>query len=235
MILTPIPAFKDNYIWALQNASYVVVVDPGDPQPVTTYLQKNNCRLSGILITHHHPDHVGGVQALLEQFSVPVFAPASGSYEFPHQPVSEGNRIYLLELNYELEVIEVPGHTLDHIAYLGNDVLFCGDTLFGGGCGRVFEGTMDMMHSSLQRLANLSPETAVCCAHEYTLANLAFAQSVDPSNTDLLLRIEQEKEKRMRSEPTLPSTIGLERKTNVFLRAKNAAEFARLRQAKDDA
>jgi hydroxyacylglutathione hydrolase len=234
MIIHPIPAFSDNYIWCLRNETYAVIVDPGDSKPVLKYLHNHRLQLSAILITHHHADHIGGVDELLRHAPVPVYAPAAGQYAFVHQPCAQGDCVQLPRLGCELQVLDVPGHTLDHIAYVGDGLLFCGDTLFAGGCGRVFEGTYDMMYASLQKLAALPPETAVCCAHEYTLANLAFAQRVELNNEDLSERVIAEAAKRERGEPTVPSSIGLELKTNPFLRAEDGAEFARRRQLKDN-
>ena len=238
MPINAIKAFNDNYIWCMQYRDQAVVVDPGDPAPVLQYLQQNNLTLSAILITHHHHDHTGGVAELLKHFPVTVYAPANGNYDFKHHPVAEGDCLELTEVGCELTVMEVPGHTIDHVAYYNHDILFCGDTLFAGGCGRIFEGTPEMMYQSLMRLAALPAETKVYCAHEYTLSNLHFAQSVDPDNAELMQRIEIEAAKRERDEPTVPSTIGLELKTNPFLSlplqdSDPVQRFAELRALKD--
>jgi len=220
----PIPAFTDNYIWAASEADsrQVCVVDPGAAQPVIDYLQSNELQLSDILITHHHPDHTGGIQELAGKYSCRVFGPGSSGIKGITEFVSEGDNITLF--GQSLSIIEVPGHTLDHIAYYCNDenqadpILFCGDTLFAAGCGRLFEGTPEMMHESLGKLSALPTGTRVYCTHEYTMANLQFAIAADSDNTALIERIELEKAKRAVKQPTLPSSIGLELATNPFLR-----------------
>jgi hydroxyacylglutathione hydrolase len=222
MKVHPIPAFTDNYIWCIEKNSNCVVVDPGEAKPVLDYLQEKGLELTGILVTHHHHDHMGGVDELLARFPVPVYASASGSYTFAHQPCAQGDRVALDSVGCEFRVLEIPGHTLDHIAYVGEGAVYCGDTLFAGGCGRIFEGTAEMMHASLQKLAALPAETQVYCGHEYTEANLAFAQTVDVNNAALKNRIAIETEKRQRHEPTLPSNIGLELETNPFLRGDSS-------------
>lgn len=231
MQINPIPAFTDNYIWSLENKfdNSSVIVDPGDAAVVLEYLEQNNRELSAILITHHHRDHIGGVEQLLRQVDVPVYAPAVGNYGFKHTPCSDND---IVHVGCDLRVLAVPGHTLDHIAYVGEGFVFCGDTLFAGGCGRIFEGTAEMMHASLQKLAALPAETNVYCAHEYTLANLAFAQTVEPENMDLKERVAIEREKREQGLPTVPSTVGLELKTNPFLRV-GCEEFVIVRKQKD--
>ncbi|WP_043316745.1 hydroxyacylglutathione hydrolase [Microbulbifer sp. HZ11] len=214
--IRPIPAFNDNYIWHLQENGEHWVVDPGDAAPVMAALQGQ--RLTGILLTHHHFDHTGGVSALTSAFDCPVYGPAT--IEGVTHPLEEGSRLTLL--GRHCRVFEVPGHTLDHIALLMEDgaerYLFCGDTLFAAGCGRLFEGTPDQMHQSLSRLAALPSHTLVYCTHEYTLANLAFALAAEPQNQELIERQQAARAQRDRGEPTLPSTIGLERATNPFLR-----------------
>lgn len=217
MNIKPIAAFSDNYIWSIENNGCCVLVDPGDAAPVFAYLQKHNLQLTAILITHHHQDHVGGVADLLNRFPVVVYAPAAGDYSFVHRPVAEGDSVTLAEVGCKLTVMAIPGHTLDHIAYYNDQALFCGDTLFAGGCGRIFEGTAEMMYASLAKLSALPVSTQVYCAHEYTLNNLRFAQSIDTDNVDLCQRVAVEAAKRERGEPTLPSSVGLELKTNPFL------------------
>ena len=218
----PIPAFQDNYIWLLHNGKHAAVVDPGDDYPVVQALHDLDLMLDGILITHHHDDHIGGVAKLLEKWPVPVYAPRHASYLFPHTIVEEGTRVLLPTLDTQFSVLAIPGHTLEHVAYYGANCLFCGDTLFGAGCGRLFEGTPSQMFASLQRLANLPPETHVYCGHEYTEHNLGFARSLDPNNDKLIARQQDTIEKRRKGEPTLPSTIGLELETNPFLRCSSA-------------
>ncbi|OFE11838.1 hydroxyacylglutathione hydrolase [Pseudohongiella acticola] len=249
LTITPIPAFNDNYIWALHQADgQTVVVDPGDAEPVKAWLSANGATLAGILITHHHPDHTGGLDALLAMTSpVPVYGPAGGHIRQINHTVKEGDQLSILD--HDFEVLETPGHTLDHIVYfhpgasdtsapddgdtadLGNPPwLFCGDTLFAGGCGRIFEGNPAMMYGSLQKLASLPAATQVYCAHEYTLANLAFAASADPDNGDLKQRQVDERNKRDKQHPTLPSTICLEQRTNPFLRCHSPSLQATVEQ-----
>jgi hydroxyacylglutathione hydrolase len=236
LTITPIPAFNDNYIWAIHDETRsrsAVVVDPGDAAPVEAFLQRNGLELSAILITHRHADHTGGIAGLTQKRSVPVFGPARENIAGVTQALGEGDRVPLLDVFDEmLKVIELPGHTLGHIAYVGADFVFCGDTMFAAGCGRLFEGTPQQMHASLARLASLSPNTRVYCTHEYTLSNLRFALVVDPHNEALQQRAFDEKEKRDRNLPTLPSSILLEIETNPFLRChtdallKSAGEFS---------
>lgn len=216
----PIRAFNDNYIWLLEDGSdQAVVVDPGEADPVTKALSSQNLTLAGILVTHHHFDHTGGVASLASTWACPVYAPENPAIDAVTQRVSAGDTVDVLGCRFE--VLAVPGHTLDHIAYFRSGeapLLFCGDTLFAGGCGRVFEGTFPMMFESLQRLAALPDETRVYCAHEYTLANLAFAQAVEPDNAELLERIAHARELREQDKPTVPSLLSTERATNPFLR-----------------
>jgi hydroxyacylglutathione hydrolase len=205
-----IPAFTDNYIWLIRKGGDAVVVDPGDAAPVLDHLAREKLALRAILTTHHHADHVGGVPALVERFPVPVFGPARESIPARTTALREGDRV------------DVPGHTAGHIAYVGDiggPVVFCGDTLFAAGCGRLFEGTPEEMWDSLSKLARLAPATRVYCAHEYTLANLAFAAAVEPASAAIAARTAVEAAKRREGLPTLPSTIGDERATNPFLRA----------------
>ena len=216
--ILPVPAFRDNYIWLLHDGTHAVVVDPGDATPVFQTLDERALKLVAILLTHHHDDHIGGVPGLLAHWAVPVHAPRNESYAFSHLEVREGSVVALPELQIQFSVLEVPGHTLDHVAYYGTNRLFCGDTLFAGGCGRLFEGTPAQMFSSLQRLAHLPPDTQVFCAHEYTEHNLNFALRLEPDNPALVVRLQHVMQLRQASRPTLPSTIGLELETNPFLR-----------------
>lgn len=230
--MSPIPAFSDNYIWLLNNGDgTALVVDPGDAAPVQERLAREGFALAGILITHHHFDHVGGVSELVADHACPVYGPMNPQIPEIDFRLKSGDRCRVGA--YDFEVIEVPGHTLDHIAYFQGDrggsqgdeanggppLLFCGDTLFAGGCGRIFEGTPDMMYASLRRLAALPEATTVYCAHEYTLANLAFARAVDPTNDALARREREAQELRERAVPTVPSSLALEIATNPFLRA----------------
>jgi len=219
--IDPISAFSDNYIWCLHNDNgEAVVVDPGDAAPVEAFLTERSLKLTGVLITHHHFDHVGGLEALLQNRRIPVVGPPGAAPQISRE-LSDGENVEALGVSFE--VITVPGHTLDHIAYFAAaespPLLFCGDTLFAGGCGRLFEGTPEQMHHSLGKLKALPAETQVYCAHEYTLANLRFAQAVEPGSRALAERFERESAKRQREIPTVPSTIALECATNPFLRS----------------
>lgn len=216
-----IPAFNDNYLWLLETADGgALVVDPGDAAPIERALAERSLFLAGILITHHHFDHVGGLMALKKAHGCPVYGPDNPSIEGIDHILVEGDRLALAP--YDFEIIAVPGHTLDHIAYYQageHPLLFCGDTLFAGGCGRIFEGDPAMMYASLGKLAALPIDTAVYCAHEYTLANLAFARAADPSNPELIKREQQAAALRAKHQSTVPSSIGLELATNPFLRS----------------
>lgn len=216
-----IPAFSDNYIWLLDNGDgTALVVDPGDAAPVEQALAERGLRLRAILVTHHHFDHVGGVQTLKQSHDCAVYGPANPAIPAVDHVLHDGDRVRVGA--FDFSILEVPGHTLDHIAYYqsGDEpLLFCGDTLFAGGCGRIFEGDPPMMHASLSKLATLPGDTAVYCAHEYTLANLAFARAADPDNEDLQRREAEAQALRQRGAPTVPSTIALERATNPFLRS----------------
>lgn len=238
LTITPIPAFNDNYIWALQNSDgQVYVVDPGDANPVKAWLQTHQLTLAGILITHHHADHTGGLDELLALAPVPVFGPARGHIRQLDHRLQEGDQVTVF--GHCFDIMETPGHTLDHIVYFypGRDndpdnppLLFCGDTLFAGGCGRIFEGDPPMMYNSLQRLATLPAATRVYCAHEYTLANLAFAAGAEPDNDELARRQVTERRQRDQQRPTLPSTILLEQRTNPFLRCHSPSLQATVEQ-----
>jgi hydroxyacylglutathione hydrolase len=221
--IIPIPAFADNYIWALRDGPHAVVVDPGDAQPVAEYLEREGLELTAILVTHHHNDQVGGVAALAARWRVPVFGPAREAIPERTQALREGDEVDVPGLPLSMRVMDVPGHTAGPIAYYGDvsgtQSLFCGDTLFAAGCGRLFEGTPEQLWSSLSALAALPDETRVYCAHEYTLANLRCALAVEPESADLWDRQARDEAKRKRGLPTVPSTIGDERRTNPFLRA----------------
>ncbi len=221
--IIPIPAFQDNYIWLLHQHGYAVVVDPGDAVPVIATLQKLNLTLAAILITHHHSDHIGGVDDLLRFQSAPVYAPQYESFNFEHTRLAEGDEIDLPEIDLSLQVMWLPGHTLGHIAYFNDHYLFCGDTLFGAGCGRLFEGTPAQMLQSLERLKKLNVNTQVFCTHEYTAKNIAFALTLEPDNEDLQARANAVKLVRQRQLPSLPSNIALELATNPFLRCNQAS------------
>lgn len=235
----PVPAFQDNYLWVIHNAQHAAVVDPGDATPVLEYLNANRLKLTAIICTHHHADHVGGVEKLLDALDlrgkIPVFGPATERIPARTEALREGDRILLPSFDLTFEVLDVPGHTAGHIAYFGHDMLFCGDTLFACGCGRLFEGTAQQMTASLTKLKRLPPQTKVFCAHEYTMANIKFAEAVEPTNADLKLRKAFCAAKRHRNLPTVPSTIHLELATNPFLRwdqpAVKAAAAVRLKHA----
>lgn len=247
----PLPAFTDNYIWTLRQADRAIVVDPGDGSVVQRFLDAESLQLAAIVITHHHPDHIGGIALLRKRWEVPVYGPRAEQDKINGltHVLDDGDQIELFGEAYR--VIAVPGHTLGHIAYYGAGRLFCGDTLFSAGCGRLFEGTPQQMHASLEKLAALPGDTLVYCTHEYTTANLAFAAAIEPDNADLQARITQVSGLRATDTPSLPSTIALERRHNPFLRSavsgvqhaaaqhaghaldNEVAVFATLRQWKD--
>jgi hydroxyacylglutathione hydrolase len=225
-----VPAFADNYLWLVHDGVHAAVVDPGDAAPIIAALDAHKLSLAAILLTHHHADHVGGVPSLLQRFKVPVFGPRSEAIEHITNPLAEGDQAEIPELGLRLSVLDVPGHTSGHIAYVAPQQgwLFCGDTLFAGGCGRLFEGSPAQMTASLAKLAALPDATQVFCAHEYTLSNLRFAREVEPENKALDARIRSEQAKRDQGQPTVPSSIGLEKLTNPFLRYTEPAIVDRL-------
>jgi hydroxyacylglutathione hydrolase len=224
--IIPIPAFQDNYIWLMRNQRFAAVVDPGDASPVLAYLRREKLELTAILNTHHHADHVGGNAGLLSEFQVPVYGPRRESIPNLSYRLGEGDPVSVPSLGLEFDVLDIPGHTAGHIAYYGANLLFCGDTLFACGCGKLFEGTARQMYSSLQKLSSLPDETLVYCGHEYTLANIRFARVADPDNPALLKLEANVRKLRAQGLPTLPSEIGLEKATNPFLRCNNP-EIAR--------
>ena len=241
MYLIPVPAFTDNYLWLLHDGKRAVVVDPGDAEPVFQALQAARLQLESILVTHHHADHTGGVEALRQATGATVYGPATERIPKPFQPLREGDSITALGLDFK--VLDVPGHTAGHIAFYtpdmqGQPLLFCGDTLFSGGCGRLFEGTPAQMLASLDKLAALPNNTRVCCAHEYTLANLRFALAVEPDNAPLAAYEKHCRELREQGIPTLPASIGQEILINPFLRTRQPAIMAAVHQfdasARDD-
>ena len=216
--IIPIPAFKDNYIWTLHDQHHAVVVDPGDAAPVLAYLRAHKLKLAAILCTHHHNDHSGGICELVQVYNVPVYGPQHENIPCLSLGLVEGDVVELTELKIKLDVIDIPGHTRGHIAFLGSGGVFCGDTLFGCGCGKLFEGTAAQLLHALQRLANLPDETKVYCGHEYTEANIRFALACEPGNARLKQRQAEAHALRAAGLPTLPSTIALEKATNPFLR-----------------
>ncbi|MGN8278433.1 hydroxyacylglutathione hydrolase [Pseudomonas sp. SMV71] len=217
--ISALPAFTDNYIWLLQDHSTqrCAVVDPGDATPVRAWLDAHpGWVLSDILVTHHHHDHVGGVQALKDATQATVHGPASENIPARDRALHDNDKVNVL--GWDFDVYAVPGHTLGHIAYYHHGLLFCGDTLFAAGCGRLFEGTPEQMHHSLSRLAALPEDTLVYCTHEYTLGNLKFAAAVEPDNQNIAARLEKVSRQRDEGVITLPSTLALEKLTNPFLR-----------------
>jgi hydroxyacylglutathione hydrolase len=217
----PVRAFADNYIWLIDSPAKpgaVVAVDPGEADPVHAELERSGDSLAAILLTHHHPDHIGGVNELLKRGSVPVIAPEDRRITVGTRTVHDGDRCELPDLGLSFDILHVPGHTLSHIAFWGHGALFCGDTLFSAGCGRMFEGTPVQMISSLNRLRALPPETLVYCGHEYTAANLKFACTVEPQNPAALEYQDAVAQLRTRGAPSLPSQMSLEIRVNPFLR-----------------
>ncbi|HEU4516034.1 MAG TPA: hydroxyacylglutathione hydrolase [Steroidobacteraceae bacterium] len=221
--IRPIRAFADNYIWMIRGADSrrVAVVDPGDAAPVFEALAQDRLSLAAILITHHHADHAGGVPALVDATGASAFGPARERMPAGVRGLAHGERVRLDDLGLEFGVLDVPGHTAGHIAYCGHGAVFCGDTLFSGGCGRLFEGTAGQMLASLDRLADLPGETGVYCGHEYTEANLRFALAVEPDNSAIMDYVKRVAELRSRGRPSLPSTIELEKRVNPFLRSRH--------------
>jgi hydroxyacylglutathione hydrolase len=231
--IEPVKAFNDNYLWVFheEGGTQACAVDPGDAAPVLAWLDATGLQLAAILVTHHHGDHIGGIDTLLQRFKVPVYGPATPRIPQVTHAVTDGDVVSVL--GHEFRVLSVPGHTMEHIAYVSKDrvsengpALFCGDTLFAAGCGRMFEGTPPVMHASLRKLAALPLDTQVFCAHEYTMSNLRFAAAVMPDNADVKQRIRNDGAKRERNEATVPSSIGLELRTNPFLRSAEPAVIA---------
>lgn len=230
--ILPIPALRDNYIWLMKDTDNrgAVIVDPGEAEPVIGYLKEHGLPLVAIFITHHHWDHTGGVEEILQHWQVPVYGPSQEAQNCVTLPQSEGDECLIDELGISFSVLDIPGHTLGHIAYYSSGILFSGDTLFTAGCGRLFEGSAEQMLSSLKKLAALPPETNIYCGHEYTLSNLIFAQAVEPDNQQIATRIAEVKALRSDEQITVPATLAVELQTNPFLRVsepsvKKAAEI----------
>lgn len=233
MYLIPIPAFTDNYLWLLHDGQKALVVDPGDAEPVRRALEQHGLKLESILVTHHHADHTGGVDELRNITGAVVYGPATENIPRPYVPLAGGDTITAVGTRFE--IIDVPGHTAGHIAFYTTDVdgkplLFCGDTLFSGGCGRLFEGTPAQMLASLDRLAALPGETVVCCTHEYTLSNLRFARAVEPDNAELAAYQAHCIALREQQRPTLPARMAQELLINPFLRTRQATIMAAARR-----
>lgn len=229
LTITPVPAFSDNYIWFIRRDErpQVAIVDPGDAAPVLAALEHGGLEPAAILITHHHGDHVGGIRRLLERYpELPVYGPRGERIPHITRRLVDGDRVRLEALDTGFEVLEVPGHTAGHIAYYTDSALFCGDTLFTCGCGRVFDGSVEQLHASLQRLKRLPADTRIYCAHEYTLENIGFAKWVEPDNAELLQREQNALHEREADRPTVPSELALELATNPFLRTDDAGVIA---------
>lgn len=222
--LEPVLAFEDNYIWVVHDHRSALLVDPGEAAPILAWLDERRMRPVAVLLTHRHGDHTGGVADLLARYpDLPVYGPAHDGLAGMNRPVGEGDRCRIVELGIELAVLAIPGHTLGHVAYLGQGWLFCGDTLFSCGCGKVVEGTAAQLHASLIRLAGLPPDTLACCGHEYTLDNLRFALTVEPDNPALANWQQRALALRQAGRPTLPTRLGDELACNPFLRCHEPA------------
>jgi len=226
LTLISLPAFDDNYIWVLHDGHAAIAVDPGDPAPLIAFLDAHRLKLTAVLITHHHRDHTGGNLVLRQRYGCAIYAPDNPRIPGVTHTLQGGDAVTLAEPALQLDVLATPGHTLDHISYVGHGYLFCGDTVFGCGCGKLFEGTPAMMAASLDAILTLPDATRVCCAHEYTLSNIDFAKTIDGDNPALLAREAADRDLRTHGFPTLPSTLALEKATNPFLRFHDPAMTA---------
>ena len=228
--ITPIKAFQDNYIWAMIEDQNLIIVDPGDAKPVLEFISHSKLNLLSILITHKHLDHMGGVDEIFTKYpNIEIYAPRDSNFSFPYKAVGEGEEFKIDGTSMNFKVLETPGHTLDHIVYINESNLFCGDTLFACGCGRIFEGTYNQMFESLQKFKKLDADMKVFCAHEYTVKNIEFALTLNPTNKKLLNRLKS----CLNQEITLPSSLKEEFETNPFLLAKDINQFKEIRQQKD--
>ncbi|MDP1928095.1 MAG: hydroxyacylglutathione hydrolase [Thiobacillus sp.] len=226
LTLISLPAFDDNYIWVVHDGHHAVAVDPGDPVPLVAFLDAHQLKLTTVLITHHHRDHTGGNLVLRQRYNCAIYAPDNPRIPGITHRLKGGDSVTLTEPALHLDVLATPGHTLDHLSYVGNGYLFCGDTVFGCGCGKLFEGHPAMMAASLDAILTLPDATRVCCAHEYTLSNIDFAKTIDGDNPALLARERADRDLRAHGRPTLPSTLALEKATNPFLRFHDPAMTA---------
>ncbi len=228
--ILPIKAFKDNYIWIIHRNNYAIIVDPGEADPVINFITQASITPEAIFITHHHYDHIDGVKKIVSCYpNINVYGPADSGLPFQFIPVKENDILKIDNAGLEYKVIEIPGHTLDHIAYLDNDVLFCGDTLFGCGCGKLFEGTAEQMFNYLKKIKNLNRATKIYCGHEYTLNNIKFAMTEEAENLELFSRYQ----KVVKQKITVPTTLSEELTTNPFMRTINSQELKKLRERKD--
>ncbi len=226
--ILPIPAFNDNYIWLIHDLKHAIVVDPGDAKPVIRYLSQHGLKLVAILLTHHHADHTGGVKAIVDKFPTVIYGPAGEATQLSDIKLKENDEIDIPELQLHFSILDIPGHTKGHIAYYGHDMLFCGDTLFSAGCGRLFEGTAAEMYQSLMKLKALPNQTQVYCAHEYTLNNLRFAKTIEPNNQNLLSHLKRVEQLRANNTPTLPVSLAIEKEINPFLRCDEKKIIAKI-------
>lgn len=226
LTVTALPMFEDNYVWIIHNDRFALAIDPGDPSPLHRFLSTHRLALLAVLITHHHHDHTGGNIWLRQHYACPIYGPPNPRIPSITHTVKEPDVLDFAELELQLKVIGTPGHTLDHVSYYGAKHLFCGDTVFGCGCGKLFEGTPEIMAHSLEKILALPDNTQVCCAHEYTLENISFALTIDSSNPALRAREIADHATRAQGLPTLPAPLALEKATNPFLRFRDPGIIA---------